>query len=134
MLGMKMKIRLAIVKDQLGNWEAYGSGAETDEELIETLKQNSSYLSGDVEYKIIDAEVDAFNESDTSMYLFEAMDSTGKEIKDVVKASNIDEARDMVRQMGYFVTKITKKKTQFKQKPFKKKKKRSMLSWIFWDE
>ena len=43
-------------------------------------------------------------------YQFEAMDATGAEIKDVVEAPNQDEAQATIRQMGYFVTKISVKK------------------------
>ncbi len=45
-------------------------------------------------------------------YQFEAMDATGQEIKDVVEAASEDEAQQTIRQMGYFVTKITLKKTR----------------------
>ncbi|MFM7844487.1 MAG: type II secretion system F family protein [Planctomycetota bacterium] len=44
-------------------------------------------------------------------YEFEAMDATGQEIRDVIEAPTEDEAQTMVRQLGYFVTKITLKKT-----------------------
>ncbi|HEX3726366.1 MAG TPA: type II secretion system F family protein, partial [Pirellulales bacterium] len=43
-------------------------------------------------------------------YQFEAMDSTGQEIKDVIEASSQEEAQATIRQMGYFVTKIAVKK------------------------
>ncbi len=43
-------------------------------------------------------------------YQFEAMDATGQEIKDVVEAPSEDEAQATIRQMGYFVTKISVKK------------------------
>lgn len=43
-------------------------------------------------------------------YQFEAMDATGQEIKDVVEAPTEDEAQATIRQMGYFVTKISEKK------------------------
>jgi type II secretory pathway component PulF len=39
-------------------------------------------------------------------YEFEAMDATGMEIKDEIDAPNEAEAQAMIRQMGYFVTKI----------------------------
>jgi type IV pilus assembly protein PilC len=45
-------------------------------------------------------------------YQFEAMDATGQEIRDVVDAPNEDEAQATIRQMGYFVTKITIKKSR----------------------
>ncbi len=45
-------------------------------------------------------------------YQFEAMDATGQEIKDVIEAPNQDEAQATIRQMGYFVTKISVKKTR----------------------
>src|SRR5919204_6050737 len=40
-------------------------------------------------------------------YKFEAMDTTGGEVKDSVEALNEEEAQQKIRQMGYFVTKIT---------------------------
>src|SRR5262245_43238191 len=43
-------------------------------------------------------------------YQFEAMDSTGQEIKDVIDAPTEEEAQATIRQMGYFVTKIAVKK------------------------
>ncbi|MBU4398780.1 MAG: type II secretion system F family protein, partial [Planctomycetes bacterium] len=45
-------------------------------------------------------------------YQFEAMDATGQEIKDVIEATNQDEAQATIRQMGYFVTKISVKKSR----------------------
>src|SRR5437868_4392513 len=45
----------------------------------------------------------------TSMptYRFEAMDTAGAEVKDQVDALSEEEAQQKIRQMGYFVTKIT---------------------------
>src|SRR5277367_6677987 len=40
-------------------------------------------------------------------YKYEAMDTSGGEVKDSVDAMNEDEAQQKIRQMGYFVTKIT---------------------------
>ena len=57
-------------------------------------------------------------------YQFEAMDATGTEIKDVIEASNEDEAQATIRQMGYFITKISEKrgrKTAAKGKKLGKK-------------
>lgn len=45
------------------------------------------------------------------MYQFEAMDRTGQEIKDVIEAPSEEEAQTTIRQMGYFVTKISLKKS-----------------------
>ncbi|MFC1597265.1 type II secretion system F family protein [Planctomycetota bacterium] len=45
-------------------------------------------------------------------YQFEAMDATGQEIKDVIEAPNEEEAQATIRQMGYFVTKISEKKAR----------------------
>ncbi len=44
-------------------------------------------------------------------FQFEAMDATGAEIKDVIEAPTEEEAQATIRQMGYFVTKITVKKS-----------------------
>src|SRR5260370_16529298 len=38
---------------------------------------------------------------------FEAMDTTGSEVKDSVEALSEEEAQQKIKQMGYFVTKIT---------------------------
>ena len=45
-------------------------------------------------------------------YQFEAMDATGQEIRDEIDAPNEEEAQTTIRQMGYFVTKISVKKQQ----------------------
>jgi type IV pilus assembly protein PilC len=45
-------------------------------------------------------------------YQFEAMDPSGQEIKDVVEAPSQEEAQATIRQMGYFVTKISVKKAR----------------------
>src|SRR5688500_8336159 len=39
-------------------------------------------------------------------YKFEAMDTTGGEVKSSVDAINEEEAQQKIRQMGYFVTKL----------------------------
>ena len=49
------------------------------------------------------------------IYQFEAMDSTGQEIKDVIEAPSEAEAQATIRQMGYFVTKIAVKKARKNQ-------------------
>ena len=56
-------------------------------------------------------------------YQFEAMDATGQEIKDVIEAPTEEEAQATIRQMGYFVTKISVKKAR-KTAAEKKKTKR----------
>ena len=45
-------------------------------------------------------------------YQFEAMDAKGNEINDVIDAPSEEEAQTTIRQMGYFVTKITVKKAK----------------------
>ena len=40
-------------------------------------------------------------------YKFEAMDATGQEIKDVIEAPSQEDAQATIRQMGYFITKIS---------------------------
>ncbi len=47
-------------------------------------------------------------------FQFEAMDATGAEIKDVIEANTEEEAQATIRQMGYFVTKISVKKSRKK--------------------
>ena len=45
-------------------------------------------------------------------YQFEAMDASGEEIRDVIEAQTEEEAQDTIRQMGYFVTKISVKRSR----------------------
>ncbi len=63
-------------------------------------------------------------------YQYEAMDQTGREVKDSIDASTQEEAQQLIRQKGYFVTKISertkaggaKKKSSAKGKRGRKKK------------
>ncbi|MBX7168240.1 MAG: type II secretion system F family protein [Pirellulales bacterium] len=45
-------------------------------------------------------------------FQFEAMDAAGNEIKDVIDAQSEEEAQATIRQRGYFVTKLTVKKSR----------------------
>jgi type IV pilus assembly protein PilC len=45
-------------------------------------------------------------------YQFEAMDQAGQEIRDVIEAQNEAEAQATIRQMGYYITKISVKKAR----------------------
>lgn len=58
------------------------------------------------------------------MYQFEAMDRTGQEIRDVIEAPSEEEAQNTIRQMGYFVTKLSLKKGTAAAAGVKAKKKR----------
>jgi type IV pilus assembly protein PilC len=58
------------------------------------------------------------------IFQFEAMDRTGQEIKDVIEAVNEEEAQTTIRQMGYFVTKISLKKGAQQKVAAGQKKKR----------
>ena len=60
-------------------------------------------------------------------FQFEAMDATGAEIKDVIEAPTEEEAQATIRQMGYFVTKITAKKARKKAEATGGKKKRGFV-------
>src|SRR5947208_11591028 len=53
-------------------------------------------------------------------FRFEAMDTTGGEVKDSVEATNEEEAQQKIRQMGYFVTKLTEIAAKGKKKDKKK--------------
>src|SRR6516165_2874839 len=57
-------------------------------------------------------------------YKFEAMDTAGKEVKDQVDALSEEEAQQKIKQMGYFVTKITEVATAKKGKGKKGKAKK----------
>src|SRR4051794_28240355 len=57
-------------------------------------------------------------------YKYEAMDTSGKEVKDTVDAANEEEATQKIKQMGYFVTKITEVASAKKGKKGGAKKKK----------
>ena len=56
-------------------------------------------------------------------YQYEAMDSTGMEVKDAIDAPSEADAQTMIRQKGFFVTKITEKGRGKKDKDKKGSKK-----------
>ena len=58
-------------------------------------------------------------------YQFEAMDATGQEIKDVIDAPTEEEAQATIRQMGYFVTKISVKKAAGRRQASRRAKKQA---------
>lgn len=60
-------------------------------------------------------------------FQFEAMDAAGEEIKDVIEATTEEEAQATIRQMGYFVTKISVKKSRKKEVIGPVKKKRGLV-------
>ncbi len=67
------------------------------------------------------------------IYQYEAMDSTGQEVKDILEAPSEAEAQATIRQMGYFVTKIAVKKarkTADPKKPTSKKKRAFALGGV----
>src|SRR6185369_8728564 len=57
-------------------------------------------------------------------FKFEAMDTSGSEVKDSVDATNEEEAQQKIRQMGYFVTKIAQTQGKGAAKGGKGKKKK----------
>ena len=56
-------------------------------------------------------------------FKFDAMDTTGEEVKDSIEALNEEEAQQKIKQMGYFVTKLTQLGAAAGGKGGKKKKK-----------
>jgi type IV pilus assembly protein PilC len=64
-------------------------------------------------------------------YKFDALDTTGKEVKDSINALSEEEAQQKIKQMGYFVTKITevadgkKRRDKGGKKEVKRRKKRA---------
>src|SRR5262247_509808 len=66
-------------------------------------------------------------------FKFEAMDTTGGEVRDSVEAASEEEAQQKIRNMGYFVTKITEvagKKGKGKGAKQKKKKRKGQVFTI----
>ncbi len=54
-------------------------------------------------------------------YQYEAMDHTGREVKDTIDASTQEEAQQLIRQKGFFVTKIAERTKAEKKKKATKK-------------
>src|SRR5947208_11614615 len=55
-------------------------------------------------------------------YQYEAMDNTGREVKDSIDASTQEEAQQLIRQKGFFVTKISERSKAKKKGPAQAKK------------
>ena len=56
-------------------------------------------------------------------FQYEAMDNTGREVKDTIDASTQEEAQQLIRQKGFFVTKISERAKNAKGKKAAVKKK-----------
>src|ERR1700728_5268658 len=54
-------------------------------------------------------------------FQYEAMDHTGREVKDSIDASTQEEAQQLIRQKGFFVTKIAEKSKKAKTRASAKK-------------
>src|SRR5262249_11457826 len=67
-------------------------------------------------------------------YKFEAMDTSGEEVKDQIEATNEEEAQQKLKQMGYFVTKLTavgtRKGKKKKKGGYKKSKKTFVIGGV----
>jgi type IV pilus assembly protein PilC len=68
-------------------------------------------------------------------YKFEAMDTSGEEVKDEIEATNEEEAQQKIKQMGYFVTKLVatggaKTKNKKKKSGYKKSKKTFVIGGV----
>src|SRR5450432_2088694 len=66
-------------------------------------------------------------------FQYEAMDTTGGEVKDTIDAGSEEEAQQKIRSMGYFVTRLTeiqnkKKKDKKKGQQGEKRKKTKVLT------
>ncbi|MCE9529973.1 MAG: type II secretion system F family protein, partial [Planctomycetes bacterium] len=63
-------------------------------------------------------------------YKYEAMDPKGAEVKDEIEATNEDEAQQKIKNMGYFVTKLTKTSGGAKGKKKTKKAGKSRKTFV----
>lgn len=57
------------------------------------------------------------------VFQYEAMDATGLEVKDTIEAPSEGEAQTMIREKGFYVTKIREKERKKKSKPSAEQKK-----------
>src|SRR5438874_558626 len=81
--------------------------------IFSYLLPSISYLLPSISYLLAEQAMPTFK--------FEAMDTTGGEVKDQVDATNEEEAQQKIRQMGYFVTKLTEMAVKGKKGDKKKK-------------
>ena len=59
------------------------------------------------------------------VFQYEAMDNTGLEVKDTIEAPTEAEATTMIREKGFFVTKISEKNRKKKKKADPKSRKQN---------
>ena len=64
-------------------------------------------------------------------YKFEALDTSGKEVKDAVEAGNEEEASQKIKAQGYFVTKLTAVQAKSGKKGKKKEEKKGKARKTF---
>ena len=62
-------------------------------------------------------------------FQFEAMDATGQQIKDAIEAQDKEQAQATIREMGYFVTKISVKRGEKGKTATGKPKRKKGLSF-----
>ena len=62
-------------------------------------------------------------------FQYEAMDHTGREVKDSIDASTQEEAQQLIRQKGFFVTKIAEKAKKTRKTAAKKGGRRKKKSF-----
>src|SRR5262249_11166995 len=62
-------------------------------------------------------------------FQYEAMDHTGREVKDSIDASTQEEAQQLIRQKGFFVTKISEKAKKTRKAAAKKGGRRKKKSF-----
>lgn len=92
------------------------------EVLAETLNRYSGDAYADHDTIDVDSIVNAIPNTEEGKetkeknpkfrYDYEAMDTTGTEVKDSINASSEEEAQQKVKELGYALTKITKSKKQ----------------------
>lgn len=63
------------------------------------------------------------------IYQYEAMDRTGREVKDAIDASTQEEAQQLIRQKGFFVTRISEKAKKTRKSAAKKGGRRKKKSF-----
>jgi type IV pilus assembly protein PilC len=62
-------------------------------------------------------------------FQYEAMDHTGREVKDTIDAATQEEAQQLIRQKGFFVTKISERAKKTKRASAKKSSRRKKKSF-----
>src|SRR5438552_11464097 len=87
---------------------------------MQNAELSNCILQSDSSFCILHSAFCIHGSSVMPTYQYEAMDTTGGEVKDTIDATSEEEAQQKIRSLGYFVTRLTEVATKAKKKDKKK--------------